>query len=178
MLLLLLFDERYISSQRATYIPMKPTHSASILSPSTNCSRSRIKPGMMQKLARPAAFALPKYLGQMSMRQAVQMATASVSASKVDELALTGIARCSLTCGSIQRPGISKFCGICGKQYLDERKISDLEPQPLRDSAWTAETHGDQAEDARQLPSNHITLAQIILSAADRCIYCGGKFIG
>jgi hypothetical protein len=74
----------------------------------------------------------------------------------------------------IKRPGISKFCGICGKQYFDERKIFADVPQPTsRDKS-----PDERAEDARTLPRNHITLAQVILTAADRCIYCGGKFIG
>ena len=92
---------------------------------------------------------------------------------RLDQTMLTVIARCSLTFGSIQRPGISKFCGICGNQCLNERKIYvDMAP-PQTSMAESP----DGPEDSRQLPRNRITLAQVILSAANRCIYCGGKFI-
>jgi hypothetical protein len=94
------------------------------------------------------------------------------------ESCLLGLARCCLTFGSIQRPGVSKFCGICGRQYFDERKISvDMEPRDST-SRRAESSPSDSDEDARQLPGNDITVAQVLLSAANRCIYCGGKFIG
>jgi Putative zinc-finger of transcription factor IIIC complex len=86
---------------------------------------------------------------------------------RFDQCVLTRIARCALTFGSIQRPGISKYCGICGKQYIDERKFSFDVTSPQQSPA-----DSEGPEDAS------ITLAQVVLSAANRCIYCGGKFIG
>ena len=74
-------------------------------------------------------------------------------------------ARCGLTFLAIQAPGISKVCGICGKQYLTENYL--LKEDSLDESGLFAGT-------ATESPS----LLQLLLTAFERCIYCAGKFIG
>jgi hypothetical protein len=74
------------------------------------------------------------------------------------------LARCTLTFLAIQAPGISKVCGICGKQYLTENYL-------LKEDILD---NGDLvAEEAFESPS----LLQLLLTAFDKCIYCAGKFV-
>ncbi|QDS71860.1 hypothetical protein FKW77_010011 [Venturia effusa] len=103
-------------------------------------------------------------------------------------------ARCSLTFLAIQAPGISKYCGICGKQYIDG---SYLETDEMQEQAsvsrngnagpvegdTTTKTSSSRDQDieidkdsgqAQDLP----TLAQLLFAACDSCFYCGGKFMG
>ncbi len=72
------------------------------------------------------------------------------------------LARCTLTFLAIQAPGISKVCGICGKQYLTENYL-------LKE---------DILDDCNSESSESPTLLQLLLTAFDKCIYCGGKFVG
>lgn len=72
------------------------------------------------------------------------------------------LARCTLTFLAIQAPGISKVCGICGKQYLTENYL-------LKE-----DTFDDCSSESSESP----TLLQLLLTAFDKCIYCGGKFVG
>ena len=62
------------------------------------------------------------------------------------------VVRCGLTLLSIQDPGISKFCSICGTEYLNEE---------LMGASYDAEI---------QEASRHLS------DVFDTCLYCNGKF--
>lgn len=97
--------------------------------------------------------------------------------------------RCALSFLPVQEPGITKSCGICGLQYLNEKVFSDVEPTtddiemadvpsaegnidaPANDT-WVEVSHNLNA-----FPRPTRTLAQILFAACDLCIYCGGKFV-
>ncbi|KAF2495137.1 hypothetical protein BU16DRAFT_527021 [Lophium mytilinum] len=94
--------------------------------------------------------------------------------------------RCSLSFLAIQGPNISKFCGICRAQYLKEEYIAH-EDEASRDE----DGPGRGGEGEQELPnapdgvpesangrSKPMSLARILFSACDVCVYCGGKFVG
>ncbi|PLB49984.1 hypothetical protein P170DRAFT_463308 [Aspergillus steynii IBT 23096] len=60
--------------------------------------------------------------------------------------------RCGLTLLSIQDPGVSKFCSICGTEYLNEE--------------LTGVSHDAELQEANR------HLADVF----DTCVYCNGKF--
>jgi len=72
--------------------------------------------------------------------------------------------RCGLTFLAIQAPGISKFCGLCNRQYLTNQHLITLD---------AAE---GEIENTSAKPDH--SLIQLLLVALDICIYCGGKFVG
>jgi hypothetical protein len=74
--------------------------------------------------------------------------------------------RCALTLLAVQAPGICKFCDICGKQYL---KATRVESQQTSHSDGDAEMSDGDAG---------VPLTELLSAACDRCVYCGGKFIG
>ncbi|TLD18349.1 hypothetical protein E2P81_ATG12144 [Venturia nashicola] len=101
-------------------------------------------------------------------------------------------ARCSLTFLAIQAPGISKYCGICGKQYIEGFYLeTDLsrgrarmpatqngEDISMRDDTATI-TPSSRDQDVATDKDSHTdtdlpTLAQLIFAACDSCFYCGG----
>ncbi|KAE9985451.1 hypothetical protein EG328_007443 [Venturia inaequalis] len=88
-------------------------------------------------------------------------------------------ARCSLTFLAIQAPGISKYCGICGKQYIEgsyletDSQASMSATQNGEDASMEGDTNED-GQTTKDLP----TLAELIFTACDSCFYCGGKFVG
>jgi hypothetical protein len=80
--------------------------------------------------------------------------------------------RCALTFLAIQAPGLCKFCGVCGKQFL---KSSYVEKQdPFANSGVDVDTPDATSDDDSRLAP----LTELLAEACDRCIYCGGKFIG
>ena len=106
----------------------------------------------------------------------------------------SGLARCSLTFLAVQAPGISKYCGICGKQYLNDQYV--LEQDHVLNTVYPAGngegglllapstnapelegTHEEQGNESR-VSQTPLTLAQLLVGACDLCIYCGGKFVG
>src|ERR1700753_1866748 len=79
------------------------------------------------------------------------------------------IARCSLTLLTIQAPFISKHCGICGRQYLNETQL-EVSAQHI-----TSSSSNEPHESVPQL-QQHSSLAILLLTASSSCIYCGGKY--
>ncbi|EME42331.1 hypothetical protein DOTSEDRAFT_81250 [Dothistroma septosporum NZE10] len=97
--------------------------------------------------------------------------------------------RCALSFLSIQEPGTTKSCGICGLQVLNDSFVADATPaakdiemtdvpppegdqdNPSSDT-WIEISHHEHKD-----PQSRTTLAQLLFSACDVCIYCGGKFI-
>ncbi|KAF2101639.1 hypothetical protein NA57DRAFT_73079 [Rhizodiscina lignyota] len=73
--------------------------------------------------------------------------------------------RCQLTFMTIQAPGITKYCGVCGKPFITEEWVHKVvsESHAKRESANTSSS----------LPS----LALLLLATCDVCLYCGGKFV-
>ncbi|KAI9710611.1 MAG: hypothetical protein M1812_007375 [Candelaria pacifica] len=99
--------------------------------------------------------------------------------------------RCALTFLAIQAPGISKYCGLCGIEYLhldfllknDARSLAPAENLDRKNSGAAseaesdAESVGDEAQDTH-LAETPVSLAQILSASCEICIYCGGKFVG
>lgn len=105
--------------------------------------------------------------------------------------------RCALTFLTIQEPGFSKHCGVCGVQVFDEWKMLGVAPSSVRTNVKTSnaarniQNHLDvEVESAEQQqtgmqPSHNInlhgkptaSLARVLFAAFDVCIYCGGKFV-
>ncbi|KAF2147533.1 uncharacterized protein K452DRAFT_217535 [Aplosporella prunicola CBS 121167] len=54
--------------------------------------------------------------------------------------------RCALTFLAIQAPGISKFCGVCGRQYLDEQHIARNDKLPELSSPAPSQQHAQDIE--------------------------------
>jgi hypothetical protein len=75
--------------------------------------------------------------------------------------------RCALTFLAIQAPGICRFCGICGKQFL---KASKVESQ---NSGQADVEMGEASGNGGGRP-----LTELLCEACERCVYCGGKFVG
>jgi hypothetical protein len=92
---------------------------------------------------------------------------------------------------------VSKFCGICQRQYYYEKHLlkarAPENPIPQRDGDQDVEMIdaidreqpakvGASRGNPQTTPSSgqeqKVSLARIILSACDTCIYCGGKYIG
>lgn len=61
------------------------------------------------------------------------------------------IVRCGLTFMAIQEPGLSKFCSLCGAEYLSEDMLDE---------------GSDFADECRKLAT-----------VFDTCVYCQGKFL-
>ncbi|GAM86537.1 hypothetical protein ANO11243_045510 [Dothideomycetidae sp. 11243] len=74
--------------------------------------------------------------------------------------------RCSLTFLSIQGPGKTKSCGICGSQYLNEYRIAVLQHE---------ESLTGNGESSGQMGTE--PLLRALFSACFVCIYCGGRFV-
>ncbi|KAK5016093.1 hypothetical protein LTR39_002262 [Cryomyces antarcticus] len=104
--------------------------------------------------------------------------------------------RCALTFLAIQAPGISKFCGLCGIQYLNDSILQedveiapaslsqpsngiDEDGQTLKD-ALNAEDGGVEqiVTEGKQGANKIATLARILFATCDVCVYCGGKYVG
>ncbi|KAF2835688.1 hypothetical protein M501DRAFT_997843 [Patellaria atrata CBS 101060] len=81
--------------------------------------------------------------------------------------------RCGLTFMAIQEPRVSRYCGLCKKQYLKPHYI-------LRDAELRMQAGDTIMADAPAAAASALqqpTLAVLLLAACDVCIYCGGKFI-
>ncbi|TKA63871.1 hypothetical protein B0A49_09297 [Cryomyces minteri] len=104
--------------------------------------------------------------------------------------------RCALTFLAIQAPGVSKFCGLCGIQYLNDSILQenveitpatlpqpsngvDKDDQTLKD-ALNAEGSGVErtVSEGKQGANKIATLARILFATCDVCVYCGGKYVG
>ncbi|KAK5162632.1 hypothetical protein LTR04_003214 [Oleoguttula sp. CCFEE 6159] len=109
---------------------------------------------------------------------------------------LASLFRCALTFLAIQAPGISKFCGLCGIQYLNDSILQedveiapaslsqpsngiDEDGQTLKD-ALNAEDGGVEqiVTEGKQGANKIATLARILFATCDVCVYCGGKYVG
>ncbi|KAF2807711.1 uncharacterized protein BDZ99DRAFT_420176 [Mytilinidion resinicola] len=94
--------------------------------------------------------------------------------------------RCSLSFLAIQGPNISKFCGICRAQYLKEEYIArEDQASQDRDGLGGGDEGDQELPDAPDVlsasvsgNSKQMSLARILFSACDVCVYCGGKFVG
>ncbi|KAF1816035.1 hypothetical protein P152DRAFT_454282 [Eremomyces bilateralis CBS 781.70] len=96
-------------------------------------------------------------------------------------------ARCALTFLSIQAPGISKNCSICGLQYLAESFVIGDDSQLITEepagnnASNTGREDGEASKDTggnmTDIPRKQGTLAEVIFAAFDACVYCGGKFV-
>jgi hypothetical protein len=87
--------------------------------------------------------------------------------------------RCGLTFLSIQEPGFSKHCGVCGLQVFNEWKLSGLTsagtPNNV-DISSEAYRNGENADVQLQQAEPTASLARTLFAALDSCVYCGGKF--
>lgn len=81
------------------------------------------------------------------------------------------LARCALTLLTIQEPGVSKFCGICNAQYYQEDVLLARERQQPE---LPNRSHDDVNTNTKL---HDISLTQVLFLAADRCLFCGGKFV-
>lgn len=77
--------------------------------------------------------------------------------------------RCALTLIAITRPGISKRCERCGKEFLNEH-IETAE----EDTISTNHKYGIYQDLTVRQPS----LACWLFKKFDVCPYCGGKYVG
>ncbi|KAI9833748.1 MAG: hypothetical protein M1819_003481 [Sarea resinae] len=77
--------------------------------------------------------------------------------------------RCALTSLAIQAPGISKYCAVCRREYLDYNRYVGLLGE--RD-------HGEpgSAKDHETHDNEDCDLARVLFAACDRCLFCGGGF--
>ena len=76
------------------------------------------------------------------------------------------IVRCGLTFLALQKPGISKRCGICRRQYFNVRV--ERSHIILDFTFHNTLVEGQTAS----------SLSRILFLACDTCVYCGGKFCG
>lgn len=111
------------------------------------------------------------YLSYMSGVYTILEHAASVHLCKWMFKAVTAdqlTVRCALTFLAITRPGISKYCERCGKEFLNEH----VEP--------TGETHtaGNSGETPCNLTDRQPSLACWLFQRFDVCPYCGGKYVG
>ena len=76
---------------------------------------------------------------------------------------------------AIQVPGISKFCGICGQQFLrDEYSANSL----LVTENNTDAPHKEHNTISKNDGSMEVSLVEVLFAACDTCLYCGGKYLG
>ena len=76
--------------------------------------------------------------------------------------------RCGLTFLAIQAPGLCNFCGICGKQYLKSSSVEIQNPIP----GVTNDIEMDPTIIGKK------PLSEQLAAACNKCVYCGGKFVG
>ncbi|KAF2088512.1 hypothetical protein K490DRAFT_39705 [Saccharata proteae CBS 121410] len=91
--------------------------------------------------------------------------------------------RCSLTFLAIQEPGISKSCCICGRHYLNQQFISQKDGSVSSTASASQKEAQDASQQAEQgaadgMSQPLMTLAELLFSACNVCVYCGGKFVG
>lgn len=112
--------------------------------------------------------------------------------------------RCALTFLAIQEPGISKYCEVCGREYLNDEKLFAGETSfkhmlaPVDSEVnIPLESDGDvyiltepdvnhndrkgdqdaQAKVAEKLDQS-LPLARRMFKHFSKCVFCDGKFIG
>ena len=94
------------------------------------------------------------------------------------------LARCALSFLAIQTPGTTKSCGICNTLYLNEQLVPDLQSVCPDEAMLAADAPvgiGDPSDATKQgvlVKEPLVSLARVLFSAVDRCVCCGGKFIG
>ncbi|KAF2670952.1 hypothetical protein BT63DRAFT_453323 [Microthyrium microscopicum] len=79
-------------------------------------------------------------------------------------------ARCSLSFLCITAPRSSKSCGICTRVYLNPRSF------PKSGTVDTNEVSNGAVQGPTSTEDSNPTLAKILFSVCDTCVYCGGKF--
>ncbi|QIW96022.1 hypothetical protein AMS68_001540 [Peltaster fructicola] len=92
--------------------------------------------------------------------------------------------RCALTFLTIPRPGISKCCGTCGAQYLNEQHLVEFGTgdQPATHSGGSASNQTDTVLDGTDDPGLPAlepagSAARVLFSVFRRCALCGGRFV-
>jgi hypothetical protein len=73
---------------------------------------------------------------------------------------------------AIQAPYITRRCGLCGRSYLKDGVLEDddLDPGDVAQASDNA--------DSVQKHAPRISVGRLLFAVCDRCIFCGGKFIG
>lgn len=98
--------------------------------------------------------------------------------------------RCALTFLTIQQPQSTKSCAICNIQYINETTFSEFQHQSMRvvgvkdvaDRPESCDPHAANYGGVQQpgrgtaVPLPPGSLAQILFSACDLCVYCGGRY--
>ena len=105
------------------------------------------------------------------------MVTISVSIPLATGFPCTNfVVRCSLTFLSIQGPGITRFCGLCHRHVLSESFLlgSEVNDNIIVNCEDTNTSIEDESVAKDDLPR----LIELIVAAFDKCVYCGGHFIG
>lgn len=80
--------------------------------------------------------------------------------------------RCGISFLAIQKPRISKYCGLCKTPYLSEEFVGAQEEG--RGNGAEAVEGGAAEENGARV----VSLSKALYAACDVCIYCGGKFTG
>ena len=123
------------------------------------------------------------------------MSLSSLMTSTSKEAYLIAVVRCALTFLTIQEPGISKYCESCDREYFDEqvllasvkhidgapgvesqgRSVGDAEEEST--GINVEETHDIGPGMLRENDYERESLAHVLFSMYDVCVYCGGKFM-
>ncbi|KAF2436207.1 hypothetical protein EJ08DRAFT_230945 [Tothia fuscella] len=85
--------------------------------------------------------------------------------------------RCALTFLAVQAPGISKFCGLCERQYLTETILEPEGPQAEieEEDVDMIVVGGSSNSHGKKEPPD---FGRVLFASCEDCIYCGGKFVG
>lgn len=76
---------------------------------------------------------------------------------------------------AIQEPSVSKFCSLCGTEFLD---ISDdrEEEEATADAANGAGKDDTGGKEQEESEKGSLSLYERVIEFFDTCPYCGGKF--
>ena len=92
-------------------------------------------------------------------------------------------ARCGLTFFSIQEPGATKVCQVCGRHFLREKGVAKAKTQSTKATALNADTSVSasggllsQSESFQSDGEQKSSLLDVLFAAFEICVYCGGKF--
>ncbi|KAF2759972.1 hypothetical protein EJ05DRAFT_537156 [Pseudovirgaria hyperparasitica] len=96
------------------------------------------------------------------------------------------IVRCGLTFQAIQAPGISKICGMCGMQTLNdltglarnEHRYRADDPATENTNVVATAAMSRAAFERSGSPGSSLPpFEEVLFDACDVCIYCGGKYL-
>ena len=100
------------------------------------------------------------------------------------------VVRCAMTSVIIDRPGISKRCDVCDRQFLDENKIFphewtqkgietfDIEQFVSTDQADYIQEKLHEHLQRSQFEDHHRSLGRWIFNRYPTCPYCKGGYVG